>query len=118
MDEPYIREVVVVVVVVVVYVCVCARGALGICEHVGRGRGHRDPPKRSTQHTIRQHPSRPTYHPTHRPSLHPTGETPPPSIMQQPSLVEAASSASASASDAGPHHGSEALAAAQSLGVG
>ena len=45
------------------------------------------------------------------------GKTPPPtSIMQQPSLVEAASSASAS--DTGPHHGPGPLADTHTGGVG
>ena len=44
-------------------------------------------------------------------------KTPPQSMMHQSSLVEEAVS-SASAPDAGPHHGQGLLAAAQSLGVG
>ena len=45
------------------------------------------------------------------------GKTPPPtSIMQQPSLVEAASSASAS--DTGPYHGSGSVADTHAGGVG
>ena len=45
------------------------------------------------------------------------GKTPPPTSIMQPSLVEAASSAS-SASDAGPHHGMGPLAETHAGGVG
>ena len=46
------------------------------------------------------------------------GKTPPPTSMMQPSMVEAASSASASASDAGPCHGPGPLADPQPCDVG
>ena len=46
------------------------------------------------------------------------GKTPPPTGMMQPSMVEAASSASASASDAGPCHGPGPLADRQPCDIG